>query len=369
MLRSLVGSEMCIRDRYQRRVRGRDIVTMGCDGSKDEPVNKGDQMGRTEQPPADPAKMKIAKEVVDGLDTNKDGVMQFEEVQVLVKNLHPKFVNKNPTEITPDVPEMQVLNGMSKDQLVNHLATTVDTNWLVAFHQFLGLSGSADACNKSFEPGVYKVVWEGGVQYRKSNSYADVFFGNTGDKEVPIASTGQHYRIRHFVPGVMDAGEGGKKRTEVMYGYLEWPRLFLPMSFPDGTETLVREAEYENAEQLERMAKSLFDRILTKEQKDTKADTKPESVSADKVKAYLDAVKIGYDDAALLEKLAESDTNNDQLIDTAEFVNCFTKYGCIADCIWVDTNGAMKVPHPESVAEKFNVEDGDEFGLIEGEQM
>eukprot|EP00658_Telonema_sp_P-2_P024297 TRINITY_DN19758_c0_g1_i17.p1 TRINITY_DN19758_c0_g1~~TRINITY_DN19758_c0_g1_i17.p1 ORF type:complete len:117 (+),score=50.98 TRINITY_DN19758_c0_g1_i17:46-351(+) len=34
MLRSLVGSEMCIRDRYQRRVREAVLVFMGCSSSK-----------------------------------------------------------------------------------------------------------------------------------------------------------------------------------------------------------------------------------------------------------------------------------------------------------------------------------------------
>eukprot|EP00658_Telonema_sp_P-2_P077414 TRINITY_DN6_c0_g1_i11.p2 TRINITY_DN6_c0_g1~~TRINITY_DN6_c0_g1_i11.p2 ORF type:complete len:233 (-),score=101.40 TRINITY_DN6_c0_g1_i11:316-1014(-) len=40
MLRSLVGSEMCIRDRYQRRVRGQHQGIMGCGGSKTEEKEK-----------------------------------------------------------------------------------------------------------------------------------------------------------------------------------------------------------------------------------------------------------------------------------------------------------------------------------------
>eukprot|EP00658_Telonema_sp_P-2_P039779 TRINITY_DN2841_c0_g1_i2.p1 TRINITY_DN2841_c0_g1~~TRINITY_DN2841_c0_g1_i2.p1 ORF type:complete len:297 (-),score=72.51 TRINITY_DN2841_c0_g1_i2:223-1113(-) len=63
MLRSLVGSEMCIRDRYQRRVRGPTAIYMGCGNSEEEakyapaaPVNNATPQPQPQLPGASPRK-------------------------------------------------------------------------------------------------------------------------------------------------------------------------------------------------------------------------------------------------------------------------------------------------------------------------
>merc|ERR1711907_507408 len=127
----------------------------------------------------------------------------------------------------------------------------MDEGWTRAFAMLLGVLGNPDKAitqkKAELEPGCYKVIWEGGVRFRKSNVYRDYaeFYphdeAHKDKKPLPLAETGQVYRIRHFVPGFSDmVDEQGNKilLNEVMYGYLEWARLFIPMSFPDGTPTM-----------------------------------------------------------------------------------------------------------------------------------
>eukprot|EP00656_Telonema_subtile_P051986 TRINITY_DN7121_c0_g1_i1.p1 TRINITY_DN7121_c0_g1~~TRINITY_DN7121_c0_g1_i1.p1 ORF type:complete len:333 (+),score=87.32 TRINITY_DN7121_c0_g1_i1:201-1199(+) len=318
---------------------------MGCGGSKDSapaPVAAKKEVS--------PALKKQCSEIVEKLDANSNGQMEYEEIQVLVKNMHPRFAEIKSTDITPKDPEMAALDGMTKTKLIEHLATTMDEGWVQAFHQFLGLSGDHDKAlaTKSFEPGVYKVTWDGGVRFRNSNVYVDVWDEKDDSGKVPMAQVGQTYRIRFFVKGVMGQ-EGQTRATEVWYGYLEWARRFIPMSFPDGRETMERVSEYDNAEQLERMAASIYDRMAGVSQSS-------DGVTPEVLLAYLDGAKIGYDHSKLASQLAAADANSDQLVQKEEFVNCFTQHGSISDCLWVDTHGNNTKPHHENVAALFAVE-------------
>merc|ERR1712072_781619 len=113
----------------------------------------------------------------------------------------------------------------------------MDDGWVHAYAMMLGISGDpekAKAIHSTLEPGIYEVCWPGGVRYRDANRYnAVVEQRSTFQKteSVPRALPGQQFRIKHFVKGEMqlhDEHAGKDVVTEVSYGYIEWPRLFLP---------------------------------------------------------------------------------------------------------------------------------------------
>ena len=62
------------------------------------------------------------------------------------------------------------------------------------FHSFLGLGVQAELSAKPI-PGVFKVVWEGGVRYRNSPNYTDI-----ADQE-QLALPGTEFEIAEFERG------------------------------------------------------------------------------------------------------------------------------------------------------------------------
>ena len=62
------------------------------------------------------------------------------------------------------------------------------------FHSFLGLGVQAGQTAQP-EPGVFKVVWEGGVRYRNSPNYTDI-----ADQE-QLALPGTEFEIADFEKG------------------------------------------------------------------------------------------------------------------------------------------------------------------------
>lgn len=283
----------------------------------------------------------MCDEIVDSLDLDKNNVMSWNEIQNLVKNLHPRYSQVPTSAVEVTDPEVLRLNGMSKSDLAQYLATEVDYSWVLAYHMFLGLSGdSRAALGKMFEPGVYEVVWMGGVRYRNSNSYSDVYEGSPTESaaEMPIASVGQTYRIRFFVKG--DTGDD-TEATEVWYGYLEWARLFIPMTFRDGSPALQHRAPFNDDTQLKKMAQKIFEGL------GVPADA---GVAAADVMAYLDSAHIGHDKERLRGNLLASDLNGDGKVQLKEFIDCFIKYQSISDCLWLPTKELSDRPHPSCVA-------------------
>lgn len=138
---------------------------------------------------------------------------------------------------------------------------------LHAYAMLLGLSGDPERA-KAIEvnPGIYEVIWPGGVRYRDSNRYNAIVEKRKSAKDgskavVGRAAPGQTFRIKHFVSGDLCIKDGSREAVaevaqadsvgpvsitavQVWYGYIEWPRLFLPMSFPDGEPTMKRIADY-----------------------------------------------------------------------------------------------------------------------------
>merc|ERR1711977_699960 len=122
----------------------------------------------------------------------------------------------------------------------------MDDGWVHAYAMFLGLIANENEIAKvqaKCTPGVYEVKWPGGIRYRKRNEYTSIvdqrqvrdMDGKEHMEAIPRALPGQTFRIRFFVNGKLKFKDGEKTvmKREVPYGYVEWPRLFLPMCFPD----------------------------------------------------------------------------------------------------------------------------------------
>lgn len=291
--------------------------------------------------------------------------MQAEEVQGLIKNMYPEFIDTPYQDIPLSHAKVQALDGMSKLDLVDHLVAEMDDGWVHAYAMMLGISGDADKAGAiRCDPGIYEVIWPGGVRYRDVNRYNAVVekrssFKHKESEVVPRAMPGQTFRIKTFVKGELQLHDAGKDVVaEVWYGYVEWPRLFLPMSFPDGEPTLKRIAQYDGkplegneggCNQLEKMAGMIYDEMA----KIQKEFSDKGGVSPEVVKQYLDGAKIGYDHESLLNDLKSFDANNDGVIQKEEFLKCFTDTQSISDCLWIDTDGFQDHPHPDAVAAFF----------------
>merc|ERR1711907_145230 len=331
------------------------LGNMGCGGTKDEkPALTAEEERariRAEQ------KRAWCTKIVEALDTNHNGKMDAEEVQGLVKNMHPEFLETPIEDIPLDHPHVQALDGMSKLDLVDHLCNTMDDGWLHAYAMLLGLSGDPERA-KAIEvnPGIYEVIWPGGVRYRDSNRYNAIVEKRKSAKDgskavVGRAAPGQTFRIKHFVSGDLCIKDGSREAVaEVWYGYVEWPRLFLPMSFPDGEPTMKRIADYGDAQQLEKMAGMIYDEM-------EKITNEKNGVPPEVILEYLKGAKIGYDHESLLDDLKSFDVghegNNDGRIQKEEFIKCFTETHSISDCLWIDTDEYEHQPHPKVVEAFF----------------
>eukprot|EP00658_Telonema_sp_P-2_P080115 TRINITY_DN7903_c0_g2_i2.p3 TRINITY_DN7903_c0_g2~~TRINITY_DN7903_c0_g2_i2.p3 ORF type:complete len:141 (+),score=48.25 TRINITY_DN7903_c0_g2_i2:193-615(+) len=134
---------------------------MGCGGSKDGKSN-GDGPGRTDPNGAPTAmetevnqkKMQQCVEIVDTLDTSKDGILQPEELQLLVKHLYPCFINVCVKDIPLDNPKIKAFDQKNKEELAKYLYAECDETWVSVFHGFLG-RGEKKSDFPKCEPGVY----------------------------------------------------------------------------------------------------------------------------------------------------------------------------------------------------------------------
>merc|ERR1711959_667977 len=127
---------------------------MGCGSGKDDkPSGKDDQptltpeeieAARKKQIRLD-AREQLCTKIVNKLDKDGNGKMSAEEVQMLVKNMYPCYRTTPAETLDLNTNEhIRELNGMTKEQLVQHLMKTMDEGWTRAFAMLLGVLGNPD---------------------------------------------------------------------------------------------------------------------------------------------------------------------------------------------------------------------------------
>jgi len=188
------------------------------------------------------------------------------------------------------------------------------------FHQFLGLGDKTTGFLAS-KPGVYEVVWQGGVRYRTKPNYQSV----ADDEQLALPQT--QFEVKEFVIG--DDG--------LEYAYLYWARYFLPTRFHNGEPGLRRIGEPGTSEQLKTLASDLFRAIDT---------TGNEQAEWEEITSFLDGAKIAYDKDALKDAL-----NADGKLSLDEFVEAY-KRGSISDIFCIPTRNRQKIPHHADVQQR-----------------
>jgi len=299
--------------------------TMGCGGSKadsKDPDNKPlpgsvQDTGFTQ---ASAIKKKQCEDIVDHLDSSNDGILQADELQLLVKHLYPNFINVCVKDIPLDNEKIKALDGKTKEELVEHLNNTCDDTWVNVFHQFIGKGDTKPGVFDPCEPGVYSVCWEGGVRYRHTPNYQDIV-----DAE-QLALPDTHFDIEHF----------GKGKLGLIYGYIHWARYWVPITFQDGRPMLKRVGPNGSSEQLKKLAEDLFSEI------DVGRDG---FAQWDEIVSFLDGAEIAYDNAALKIAFKRADANGDEKLDLAEFIELY-KGEAIANVFCIPTQGRQHIPHP-----------------------
>lgn len=305
---------------------------MGCGGTKEKGSGAEtgiDQGGaRPEDAPKDSdtglvhaseVKRKQCKDIVDHLDTSKDGILQAEELQLLVKHLYPNFINVCVKDIPLDCDKIKALDGKTKDELVEHLNNTCDDTWVNVFHQFIG-KGDTNQEFPECEPGVYSVCWEGGVRYRNTPNYQDIADGEQ------LALPDTHFDIEHFAKGPLG----------LVYGYIHWARYWVPMTFQDGRPMLRRIGDNGTSEQLQRLADDLFNEI------DVGRDG---FAQWEEITSFLEGAEIAFHKEALELAFNAADVNKDQKLDLEEFIQLY-KTESIANVFCIPTAGRQHIPHP-----------------------
>lgn len=92
----------------------------------------------------------------------------------------------------------------------------IDRPQVHAYAMMLGISGDADKAGAiRCDPGIYEVIWPGGVRYRDVNRYNAVVekrssFKHKESEVVPRAMPGQTFRIKTFVKGELQLHDAGK---------------------------------------------------------------------------------------------------------------------------------------------------------------
>jgi len=178
------------------------------------------------------SKLKLCREIVSHFDANGDGIMQAEELRLLVKHLDPEMLHIPQREISLGDQKIKTLQDKPAEQLVQYLSATYDEPKVRMLHQFLGLTARAQCSGSAAEPGVYRVVWSEGIRYRYSPSLQDIVDGSgldpeellEPDTEVPIA----------------EIVVGQDKRE---YGHVSNTAFYLPIRFDSGEPMMDRVAD------------------------------------------------------------------------------------------------------------------------------
>jgi hypothetical protein len=318
---------------------------MGCGGSKDGKKEEQQEFNESDAKPTNKptnstaapkksaadtsaaTKNKLCREIVDKLDSSGDGIMQQDELRILVKHLDPAYINVPTDQIQIQDPKVKALVGKSKETLVEYLSHTYEENWIKVFHQFLGLGDKSSGFPPS-QPGVYEVAWEGGVRYRSNPEYQSI----ADDEQLALPQT--QFEVKQFVIGKNDGLE---------YAYLDWARYYLPTRFHNGEPMLKRIGEPGTSEQLKTLAYDLFREI------DTSND---EQAEWEEITSFLDGAQIAYDHAALRADFEASDVDGNGKLSLNEFIEAY-KRGSIANIFCIPTLTRQDIPHHPDVNQEL----------------
>jgi len=113
----------------------------------------------------------VCQEVVDALDKSGDGAVSPWELQLMVKHLDAQWSRTPVDQVPMSDPTIVHLTGKSKEEIASYIEMAYDEDWTRVFHQFLGL-GATNTFAKMV-PGVFKVVWPGGIRLRHSPNQTD----------------------------------------------------------------------------------------------------------------------------------------------------------------------------------------------------
>merc|ERR1712139_764007 len=117
----------------------RNRSKMGCNSSTGKDAeNKAMQLASSETINSGP-KLQLIEQIVNHMDTSADGIMQKDELKIMVKHLDPTFVNTPAHEIQIDDPKILALADKPRADLVCYLRDNYDIAWIRVFHTFLGL--------------------------------------------------------------------------------------------------------------------------------------------------------------------------------------------------------------------------------------
>ena len=76
--------------------------------------------------------VKLCREIASKINISGNGVMQQDELQILVKHLDPAFINVPINQIEITDPKIKALIGKEAEVLVQYLSNTYNVNWVRA---------------------------------------------------------------------------------------------------------------------------------------------------------------------------------------------------------------------------------------------
>lgn len=114
----------------------------------------------------------VCQEIVDALDKSGDGVVSPWELQLMVKHLDAQWSRTPVDQVPMSDPTILHLTGKSKEEITSYIEMAYDEDWTRVFHQFLGL-GATNTGAPKMAPGLFKVVWPGGIRLRRSPNQTD----------------------------------------------------------------------------------------------------------------------------------------------------------------------------------------------------
>jgi len=165
----------------------------------------------------------ICAELVEALQNLGEGSIRPKQLQLMVKHLEECYRDTPVEAVSMSDKTIVALTGKSNDHIADYIELAYEEDWVRVFHQFLGLGALWTGFTK-LEPGVFEVIWPGGIRLRQSPNPMDV--------RNKIAEFGQRYQITRFEYCV-DGRE---------YGYLEEAVSWLPSRFSAG-EPLIRRVQ------------------------------------------------------------------------------------------------------------------------------
>ena len=139
----------------------------------------------------------------------------------MVKHLDVRYWNTPVEAVSMNDKTIVALTGKSKDHVADYIELAYEEDWVRVFHQFLGLGDLKTGFTK-LEPGVFEVIWPGGIRLRQSPNPMDV--------QNEVAEFGKRYLVTHF-----DYCDDLRE-----FGYLQEMTSWLPSRFSGGEPLIKR---------------------------------------------------------------------------------------------------------------------------------